>query len=181
MFFVTFYIAIILYIYHQAVAWMLSPPALLVSYNGACSFESPSPLLIKICFIILYFTGSSICFPTAGWFNRGYINHGGWYIFYSSCLQYGLFIDCMLEMQCRTIVLQTLHRSYMVNNWLFWSSLCTQVLVRLVGADDHIYPNSTDVMQWLANSNLLEMIVDKLSPSVSKYSFSIHYIIHVSW
>ncbi|XP_024985478.1 serine/threonine-protein phosphatase 6 regulatory subunit 3-like isoform X2 [Cynara cardunculus var. scolymus] len=40
-----------------------------------------------------------------------------------------------------------------------------EVLVRLVGADDHIYPNSTDVMQWLANSNLLEMIVDKLSPS----------------
>ncbi|MFS7915922.1 putative SIT4 phosphatase-associated protein family [Helianthus anomalus] len=40
-----------------------------------------------------------------------------------------------------------------------------EVLVRLVGADDHIYPNSTDVMQWLADSNLLEMIVDKLSPS----------------
>ncbi|CDP07106.1 unnamed protein product [Coffea canephora] len=40
-----------------------------------------------------------------------------------------------------------------------------EVLVRLVGADDHIYPNSMDVMQWLADSNLLEMIVDKLSPS----------------
>ncbi|XAR59976.1 hypothetical protein NMG60_11033179 [Bertholletia excelsa] len=39
-----------------------------------------------------------------------------------------------------------------------------EVLIRLVGADDHIYPNSPDVMQWLANSNLLEMIVDKLSP-----------------
>ncbi|PWA99812.1 hypothetical protein CTI12_AA003200 [Artemisia annua] len=42
-----------------------------------------------------------------------------------------------------------------------------EVLVRLVGADDHVYPNSTDVMQWLADSNLLEMIVDKLSPSNS--------------
>jgi len=42
-----------------------------------------------------------------------------------------------------------------------------QVLVRLVGADDHVYPNFIDVMQWLAESNLLEMIVDKLSPSVS--------------
>ncbi|XP_071711802.1 uncharacterized protein [Rutidosis leptorrhynchoides] len=42
-----------------------------------------------------------------------------------------------------------------------------EVLVRLVGADDHIYPNSADVMQWLADSNLLEMIVDKLSPSNS--------------
>ena len=31
-----------------------------------------------------------------------------------------------------------------------------------------MYPNSMDVMQWLADSNLLEMIVDKLSPSVSK-------------
>ncbi|XP_035546054.1 serine/threonine-protein phosphatase 6 regulatory subunit 3-like isoform X1 [Juglans regia] len=40
-----------------------------------------------------------------------------------------------------------------------------EVLVRLVGADDHLYPNYVDVMQWLAESNLLEMIVDKLSPS----------------
>lgn len=39
--------------------------------------------------------------------------------------------------------------------------------MRLVGADDHVYPNFLDVMQWLAESNLLEMIVDKLSPSVS--------------
>ena len=42
-----------------------------------------------------------------------------------------------------------------------------QVLVQLVGADDHVYPNFIDVMQWLAESNLLEMIVHKLSPSVS--------------
>ncbi|XP_047321488.1 serine/threonine-protein phosphatase 6 regulatory subunit 3-like [Impatiens glandulifera] len=40
-----------------------------------------------------------------------------------------------------------------------------EVLVRLVGADDQFYPNSLDVMSWLADSNLLEMIVDKLSPS----------------
>ncbi|KAM1149078.1 hypothetical protein FF1_029651 [Malus domestica] len=40
-----------------------------------------------------------------------------------------------------------------------------EVLVRLVGADDHVYPNFVDVMQWLAESNLLEMIVDKLSPN----------------
>ncbi|CAB72157.1 putative protein [Arabidopsis thaliana] len=42
-----------------------------------------------------------------------------------------------------------------------------EVLIRLVGADDHVYPNHLDVMQWLADSNLLEMIVDKLSPSNS--------------
>ncbi|CAA0834057.1 SIT4 phosphatase-associated family protein [Striga hermonthica] len=40
-----------------------------------------------------------------------------------------------------------------------------EVLVRLLGADDHLYPNSFDVMQWLADSNLLEMIVDKLNTS----------------
>ncbi|KAK2980557.1 hypothetical protein RJ640_006050 [Escallonia rubra] len=40
-----------------------------------------------------------------------------------------------------------------------------EVLVRLVSADDHIYPNPMDVMEWLAVSNLVEMIVDKLSPS----------------
>ncbi|CAN4120300.1 unnamed protein product [Withania somnifera] len=42
-----------------------------------------------------------------------------------------------------------------------------EVLVRLVGADDHMYPTTMDVMQWLTDSNLLEMIVDKLSPSCS--------------
>ncbi|XP_019458094.1 PREDICTED: serine/threonine-protein phosphatase 6 regulatory subunit 2-like [Lupinus angustifolius] len=40
-----------------------------------------------------------------------------------------------------------------------------EVLVRLVGADDHVYPHFIDVMQWLAETDLLEMIVDKLSPS----------------
>ncbi|KAK9153471.1 hypothetical protein Sjap_000951 [Stephania japonica] len=42
-----------------------------------------------------------------------------------------------------------------------------EVLIRLVGADDHMYPNFVEVMQWLADSNLLEMIVDKLNPSCS--------------
>lgn len=42
-----------------------------------------------------------------------------------------------------------------------------EVLIRFVGADDQFYPNSLDVMQWLANSNLLEMIVDKLRPTNS--------------
>ncbi|XP_047970585.1 serine/threonine-protein phosphatase 6 regulatory subunit 3-like isoform X2 [Salvia hispanica] len=38
-----------------------------------------------------------------------------------------------------------------------------EVLVRLVSADDHLYPSSLDVVQWLTDSNLLEMIVDKLN------------------
>ncbi|XP_022985688.1 serine/threonine-protein phosphatase 6 regulatory subunit 3-like isoform X1 [Cucurbita maxima] len=40
-----------------------------------------------------------------------------------------------------------------------------EVLVRLVGADDHVYPNFMDVMQWLSESDMLELIVDKLNPS----------------
>ncbi|KAJ0854900.1 putative SIT4 phosphatase-associated protein family [Helianthus annuus] len=40
-----------------------------------------------------------------------------------------------------------------------------EVLVRLVGAEDHMYPNYAEVMQLLAESNFLEMIVDKLNPS----------------
>ncbi|KAF6134919.1 hypothetical protein GIB67_002320 [Kingdonia uniflora] len=40
-----------------------------------------------------------------------------------------------------------------------------EVLIRLVGADDHIYSNYMDVVQWLADINLLEMIVDKLDAS----------------
>ncbi|XP_041993908.1 serine/threonine-protein phosphatase 6 regulatory subunit 3-like isoform X1 [Salvia splendens] len=38
-----------------------------------------------------------------------------------------------------------------------------EVLVRLVSADDHLYPSSLDIVQWLTDSNLLEMIVDKLN------------------
>lgn len=49
----------------------------------------------------------------------------------------------------------------------FFNLSSVQVLVRLVGADDHLYPNSMDVMQWLADSSLLEMIVDKLNTTVS--------------
>lgn len=37
----------------------------------------------------------------------------------------------------------------------------TEILIRLVGADDHMYTD--DAMQWLADTDLLEMIVDKLS------------------
>ncbi|CAL9752851.1 unnamed protein product [Musa acuminata subsp. burmannicoides] len=40
-----------------------------------------------------------------------------------------------------------------------------EILIHLVGADNHTYPNYMDIMQWLADTNLPEMIVDKLSPS----------------
>ncbi|KAL2456504.1 SIT4 phosphatase-associated family protein [Forsythia ovata] len=40
-----------------------------------------------------------------------------------------------------------------------------EVLIRLIGSDEHIYANSMDSMQWLEDMNVLEMIVDKFSSS----------------
>ncbi|KAL1555753.1 serine/threonine-protein phosphatase 6 regulatory subunit 1-like [Salvia divinorum] len=42
-----------------------------------------------------------------------------------------------------------------------------EVLVRLIGADEHIYTNCADSMQWLEDMNVLQMIVDKFSSSDS--------------
>jgi serine/threonine-protein phosphatase 6 regulatory subunit 3 len=39
--------------------------------------------------------------------------------------------------------------------------------MRLIGADETIYSNFADMLQWLENINVLEMIVDKFSSSVS--------------
>jgi serine/threonine-protein phosphatase 6 regulatory subunit 3 len=44
------------------------------------------------------------------------------------------------------------------------SGLYMQVLRRLVGADEHMYAFHADSLQWLAEADLLEMLVDKLSP-----------------
>lgn len=46
------------------------------------------------------------------------------------------------------------------------SGLYMQVLRRLVGADEHMYAFHADSLQWLAEADLLEMLVDKLSPLV---------------
>ncbi|KAG6385242.1 hypothetical protein SASPL_154072 [Salvia splendens] len=40
-----------------------------------------------------------------------------------------------------------------------------EVLIRLIGADVHIYGNSGDSMQWLEEMDILDMIVDKFSSS----------------
>ncbi|CAI9782183.1 unnamed protein product [Fraxinus pennsylvanica] len=40
-----------------------------------------------------------------------------------------------------------------------------EVLIRLIGADEHMYANSVDSMQWLEDMNVLGMIVDKFSSS----------------
>lgn len=47
-----------------------------------------------------------------------------------------------------------------------------QVLIRLIGADETIYSNYGDTLQWLENTDVLEMIADKFSSSVSYKSSS---------
>eukprot|EP00262_Sarcandra_glabra_P007051 TRINITY_DN1961_c0_g2_i1.p1 TRINITY_DN1961_c0_g2~~TRINITY_DN1961_c0_g2_i1.p1 ORF type:complete len:707 (+),score=143.52 TRINITY_DN1961_c0_g2_i1:46-2121(+) len=42
-----------------------------------------------------------------------------------------------------------------------------EVLIRLIGADEHMYTNYMDAMQWLEHTDVLEMIVDKFSSSDS--------------
>lgn len=41
------------------------------------------------------------------------------------------------------------------------------MLIRFIGADEHIYANCGDTMQWLEEMDILDMIVDKFSSSVS--------------
>nr|XP_004233174.1 serine/threonine-protein phosphatase 6 regulatory subunit 3 isoform X2 [Solanum lycopersicum] len=40
-----------------------------------------------------------------------------------------------------------------------------EVLIRLIGTDEHLYSNFSENMQWLEDTNVLEMIVDKFSSS----------------
>ncbi|XP_068320292.1 uncharacterized protein [Pyrus communis] len=42
-----------------------------------------------------------------------------------------------------------------------------EVLIRLVGADEHMYSNHTEAMHWIQDTDVLEMIVDKFSSSDS--------------
>ncbi|KAG8044910.1 hypothetical protein GUJ93_ZPchr0008g14048 [Zizania palustris] len=42
-----------------------------------------------------------------------------------------------------------------------------EVLIRLIGADETIYSNYGDTLQWLENTNVLEIIADKFSSSDS--------------
>lgn len=45
--------------------------------------------------------------------------------------------------------------------------LGAQVLKRLVGTDEHLYSTYTTAMQWVEDTDVLEMIVDKFGSSVS--------------
>ncbi|XP_058749484.1 uncharacterized protein LOC131622466 isoform X1 [Vicia villosa] len=42
-----------------------------------------------------------------------------------------------------------------------------EVLIRLIGADEHMYVNHVDAMKWIEDTDVLEMIVDKFSSSDS--------------
>ncbi|XP_039050689.1 serine/threonine-protein phosphatase 6 regulatory subunit 3-like isoform X3 [Hibiscus syriacus] len=42
-----------------------------------------------------------------------------------------------------------------------------EVLIRLIGADEHMYTNYMESMQWIENTNILELIVDKFSTTDS--------------
>ncbi|KAL4387944.1 hypothetical protein GQ457_09G000470 [Hibiscus cannabinus] len=42
-----------------------------------------------------------------------------------------------------------------------------EVLIRLIGADEHMYTNYMESMQWIEDTNILEMIADKFSSSDS--------------
>ncbi|KAE8664565.1 SIT4 phosphatase-associated family protein isoform 3 [Hibiscus syriacus] len=53
-----------------------------------------------------------------------------------------------------------------------------EVLIRLIGADEHMYTNYMESMQWIEDTNILEFIVDKFSTlsafnclSIPKYDF----------
>ncbi|KAF5472575.1 hypothetical protein F2P56_009284 [Juglans regia] len=42
-----------------------------------------------------------------------------------------------------------------------------EVLIRLIGADEHMYTNYMEAMQWIEDTDVLEMIVDKFNSSDS--------------
>ena len=49
--------------------------------------------------------------------------------------------------------------------------------MRLIGADETIYSNFADTLQWLESTDVLEMIVDKFSSSVSTDASSLSIIV----
>lgn len=85
--------------------------------------------------------GSSGHHKKAGWSYWYYIHHGG--SLPSNCVHFPL---------CDKKV---------ANAFPFG-----QVLIRLIGADEHLYSNYVDSMQWLESTDVLEMVVDKFSSSV---------------
>lgn len=58
--------------------------------------------------------------------------------------------------------------------FIYW--FAKQVLIRLIGADESMYSNYAEAMQWLEDTNVLEMIVDKFSSSVCASVGIIHLL-----
>ncbi|KAD3641512.1 hypothetical protein R6Q59_004129 [Mikania micrantha] len=44
-----------------------------------------------------------------------------------------------------------------------------EVLIRLISADEHLYTRHVDLMQWLEYMDVLEVIVDKFSSTLSYF------------
>ena len=44
-----------------------------------------------------------------------------------------------------------------------------QVLIRLLGADGHLYASYTESMKWIEETGVLELIMDKFRSSVSSF------------
>ncbi|KAG6522171.1 hypothetical protein ZIOFF_019308 [Zingiber officinale] len=71
-----------------------------------------------------------------------------------------------LNLQCGVLSLHQTHGTvFNLLADLIGITSIREILIRLVGADDHTNPNYVNIMQWLSDTNLLDMIVDKLSPS----------------
>ena len=70
-----------------------------------------------------------------------------------------LFVSCELYLLCSS-----------ADNVSF---IFKQVLIRLIGADEQMYMSNADAMHWIEDTNVLEMIVDKFSSSVSSINFLI--------
>ena len=52
-----------------------------------------------------------------------------------------------------------------------------QVLIRIIGTDDAMHAFHEDTFNWLADTNLLDMLLDKLSPPVRLFYFKNSYIV----
>lgn len=91
----------------------------------------------------------------------------------SSSLLYKYIFCVCTDTVCISYTVRFLVRIFSISEILVpdqTKSFPKQVLIRVIGADEHTYTNYTDAMQWLEDTNLLEMIVDKFSSSVSVLS-----------
>lgn len=94
------------------------------------------------------------------WFqgHRNVSSQCGWFDFDWNNIHYGGKYDCLWDPVQLGVTSSFHHILWRLSRfWFSW-----------LGLKDHVYPKFLDVMQYLADSYLLEMIVHKLVPSVSR-------------